>query len=71
MRPIALAGRGDASLPKPCVISGWGRIKKNTNYMSPVLMEVNVTLIDYKPCTLENFFCSQGETGPAEVQTFM
>lgn len=71
VKPLALAGNDDGSLPKLCVVSGWGRSHKDTKYMSLVLMEVNVTLIDYKLCTMDGFYCSQGETGPAEVNTFI
>uniref|UniRef100_A0A3Q1KG32 trypsin n=1 Tax=Anabas testudineus TaxID=64144 RepID=A0A3Q1KG32_ANATE len=66
VRPIALADRDDGNLPKRCIVSGWGKSNINTHYMSPKLMEVNVTLIDYKLCTMDNFYCSEGETGPAE-----
>ncbi|GLD50439.1 granzyme E-like protein, partial [Lates japonicus] len=41
VRPIALASRGDGSLPKSCSVSGWGRNDRNSKYMSLKLMEVN------------------------------
>ncbi|XP_026160944.1 granzyme B(G,H)-like [Mastacembelus armatus] len=63
---IDLADQGDGSLPKSCFVSGWGRNDKNKPHMSRELMEVNVTLIDDKFCALQNFYCSKGETGPAE-----
>nr|AHH30805.1 granzyme [Oplegnathus fasciatus] len=66
VRPIALAGQDDGSLPKSCIISGWGRADKNRKHMSLVLMEVNVTLIDKEECRQENSYCSEGETGPGE-----
>ncbi|XP_005734068.1 granzyme G-like isoform X1 [Pundamilia nyererei] len=66
VKPIPLASRGNGTLPKSCILSGWGRTDKNAKYMSPTLMEISVTLIDNKECTMENFYCSQGDTGPAE-----
>uniref|UniRef100_A0A3Q3QNN8 trypsin n=1 Tax=Monopterus albus TaxID=43700 RepID=A0A3Q3QNN8_MONAL len=63
VRPIAL---GDHSgLPKACIVSGWGR-DNTSEFMSVVLKEVNVTLIDDIRCSMENNYCSKGETGPAE-----
>ncbi|KAF3691083.1 Granzyme-like protein 1 [Channa argus] len=62
---IALA-EGDSSLPRSCIVSGWGKNKKNIDSMSICLMEVNVTLIDEKQCKKENSYCSKGEIGPAE-----
>uniref|UniRef100_A0A8C9YXN1 trypsin n=1 Tax=Sander lucioperca TaxID=283035 RepID=A0A8C9YXN1_SANLU len=50
------------SLPKSCIVSGWGKTNKTISYMS-VLMEVNVTLIDSKQCPTNNMYCSKGETG--------
>ncbi|XP_040897057.1 granzyme G [Toxotes jaculatrix] len=64
--PIPLAGNDHGSLPKSCIVSGWGRSDKNVKYMSAVLMEVNVTLIENKHCAADKFYCSEGETGPAE-----
>ncbi|CAI5639321.1 unnamed protein product [Oreochromis niloticus] len=66
VKPSPLASHDDGTLPKSCIVSGWGRADRNRNYMSPKLMEVSVTLIDDKECTMENFYCSQGETGPSE-----
>uniref|UniRef100_A0A669DS78 trypsin n=1 Tax=Oreochromis niloticus TaxID=8128 RepID=A0A669DS78_ORENI len=66
VKPIPLASRDNGTLPKSCILSGWGRTDKNNNYMSPTLMEISVTLIDDKKCAIENFYCSQGDTGPAE-----
>uniref|UniRef100_A0A8C9Z440 trypsin n=1 Tax=Sander lucioperca TaxID=283035 RepID=A0A8C9Z440_SANLU len=62
VRPIALAGQDVGSLPKSCIVSGWGKTNKTISYMS-VLMEVNVTLIDSKQCPTNNMYCSKGETG--------
>ncbi|XP_059197585.1 mast cell protease 8-like isoform X2 [Centropristis striata] len=64
VRPIALANQDDGSLPKSCSTSGWGRTGKNSTYMSNVLMEVNVTLTDSEPCDGNNFYCSEGDSGP-------
>ncbi|XP_005478814.2 granzyme G [Oreochromis niloticus] len=66
VKPIPLASHDDGTLPKSCIVSGWGRADRNSTYMSPKLMETSVTLIDNKECTMENFYCSQGETGPSE-----
>ncbi|XP_071342784.1 granzyme B(G,H) [Trachinotus anak] len=66
VRPIALAARDDGSLPKSCIISGWGRSEKYGVYMTPVLMEVNVTLIDNEKCVKDKLYCSEGETGPGK-----
>ncbi|KAM7410201.1 hypothetical protein PAMA_001581 [Pampus argenteus] len=62
VKPIALAGQG--SLPKTCMISGWGSTKNSNGYMSPVLLEVNVTLTDIKQCYKEKSYCSVGDPGP-------
>nr|XP_024654651.1 granzyme G-like [Maylandia zebra] len=66
VKPIPLASRDNGTLPKSCILSGWGRTDKNAKYLSPTLMEISVTLVDNKECTMENFYCSQGDTGPAE-----
>ncbi|XP_030583235.1 granzyme G-like [Archocentrus centrarchus] len=66
VRPIALADRDHEFLPRSCVISGWGRPDRNSKYISPKLMEVSVTLVDSEVCSMENFYCSQGETGPGD-----
>ncbi|XP_070816901.1 granzyme B-like [Chaetodon trifascialis] len=63
VKPIALAGQTDGSLPKSCIVSGWGATGKNPKG-SAVLMEVNVTLVDNKQCAEEKFYCSEGQTGP-------
>ncbi|KAM9357793.1 granzyme B-like [Symphorus nematophorus] len=63
VKPIALANQSDVSLPTSCLVSGWGS-KDNSNYMSSVLMEVNVTLIDNEQCPKEHSYCSKGTTGP-------
>ncbi|XP_070765318.1 granzyme B(G,H)-like [Enoplosus armatus] len=66
VRPVALAGKDDASLPKSCILSGWGATDRINNYMSRVLMEANVTLIDNVWCRNDNLYCSEGETGPGK-----
>ncbi|XP_042340117.1 granzyme B(G,H)-like [Plectropomus leopardus] len=62
--PIALAGQGDGSLPKSCMVSGWGVTDEKETYMSLKLMEVDVTLIDKKECAEDNLYCSEGRIGP-------
>lgn len=71
VKPIALAGHGDVSLPKSCIISGWGATDRKDSTMSYLLMEANVTLIDSDQCLKEHSYCSKGDTGPAVVCTFM
>uniref|UniRef100_A0A671UD74 trypsin n=1 Tax=Sparus aurata TaxID=8175 RepID=A0A671UD74_SPAAU len=62
---IALADEGDGSLPKSCLVSGWGVTENNTRG-SDVLMEVNVTLYDDSGCAERNCYCSVGKTGPGK-----
>ncbi|XP_044216559.1 kallikrein-11-like [Thunnus albacares] len=64
VKPIGLAGQGDGSLPKSCIVSGWGTTSRNTGRMSHRLMEANVTLSDEEQCVIENLCCSQGDIGP-------
>ncbi|XP_040897056.1 granzyme E-like [Toxotes jaculatrix] len=66
VRPIRLAGGDDGSLPKSCKVSGWGTSYRNNYHMSPVLMEANVTLTENEQCAKENFYCSEGKTGPGD-----
>ncbi|XP_034737205.1 granzyme B(G,H)-like [Etheostoma cragini] len=68
VRPIALAGQFDCSLPKSCRVSGWGATynTKDINHMSSVLMEANVTIIDSKECEKEKSYCTKGATGPGK-----
>ncbi|XP_042077045.1 granzyme B-like [Haplochromis burtoni] len=65
VKPIALADRDDGSLPKACVISGWGSTE-NSKYMSVKLLEVNVTLTDNELCANRNMYCSEGEREPGQ-----
>nr|ACQ58915.1 Granzyme BG,H precursor [Anoplopoma fimbria] len=63
VKPIALAGKGDANLPKSCSTSGWGATEKIKMYMSSVLREINVTLVDNEDCARANLYCAEGEAG--------
>ncbi|XP_029005106.1 granzyme-like protein 1 [Betta splendens] len=65
VQPIRLADGGDGSLPKSCAIAGWGRSDKYPNSKSPVLMEVNVTLVENPNCT-KHSYCSEGRNGPGQ-----
>ncbi|CAG5864775.1 granzyme B(G,H) [Menidia menidia] len=66
VRTIALANGDDGSLPKSCIVSGWGRMEWANQMMSPKLLEINVTLIDDENCAKENSYCSTGMTGPGQ-----
>lgn len=70
MRPIALADHDDGSLPKACVISGWGSTE-NSLYPSVKLLEVNVTLTDNELCANRNVYCSEGKRRPDQVSVFL
>ena len=70
VKGIALADEGD-SLPKSCLVSGWGKTSDDNEYGSDVLMEVNVTLVDDEQCAERNWYCSVGETGPGQVCTVL
>ncbi|XP_056133575.1 granzyme B(G,H) [Lampris incognitus] len=65
VRPIDLAGEDERALPGRCFVSGWGNPNRNSTYMSPKLMEVNVTLSDSPLCTKEHLYCCEGQNGPA------
>lgn len=69
VKSIALASKDDP-VPKICQIVGWGKTKRTNIYMSPKLMEANVTLIDNEKCKLENAYCSEGDVGPGKVGIF-
>uniref|UniRef100_A0A3Q0T5J8 trypsin n=1 Tax=Amphilophus citrinellus TaxID=61819 RepID=A0A3Q0T5J8_AMPCI len=62
VKPVALAD-DDGSVPKSCVVPGWGTTEKGE--LSDVLLEVNVTLTDSEICAKENKYCSEGQTGPS------
>uniref|UniRef100_A0A672YWX2 Peptidase S1 domain-containing protein n=1 Tax=Sphaeramia orbicularis TaxID=375764 RepID=A0A672YWX2_9TELE len=64
VRPIVLADHNDPA-PESCIVSGWGR-HDNTELMSVVLREVNLTLINNELCEDHNSYCSEGEKRPAE-----
>ncbi|XP_076583060.1 granzyme G-like [Chaetodon auriga] len=64
VKPIALAGQSDGSLPKSCIVSGWGVTDKHPEHLSDVLMEVNVTLIDKERCPKKHSYCSDEGKGP-------
>uniref|UniRef100_A0A671UCK6 trypsin n=1 Tax=Sparus aurata TaxID=8175 RepID=A0A671UCK6_SPAAU len=65
VKAIILADECDGSLPKSCLVSGWG-VTENNKRGSDVLMEVNVTLYDDSGCAERNCYCSVGKTGPGE-----
>ncbi|CAI5639323.1 mast cell protease 1A [Oreochromis niloticus] len=62
VKPIALADCDDGSLPKACVISGWGTTENGK--LSDQLLEVNVTLTDNELCVNTNKYCSEGKRRP-------
>ncbi|TNN57074.1 Granzyme E [Liparis tanakae] len=64
--PVALGDQSDISLPKSCLVSGWGAGTKQNPYLSEVLMDVNVTLVDLKQCAKRNLYCSQEEAGQSK-----
>ncbi|KAG7239003.1 hypothetical protein INR49_030268 [Caranx melampygus] len=66
VKPIAPADQDNGTLPKSCIVSGWGRSNRDNKLMTPALMEVKVTLIHHEWCVAENLYCSKGESGPAE-----
>ncbi|XP_034386495.1 granzyme B(G,H)-like [Cyclopterus lumpus] len=63
VRPIALADHSDVSLPRSCLVSGWGAGTERNQYLSEVLMEVDVTLVDRKQCAEKHLYCSEEKTG--------
>ncbi|XP_003439726.2 granzyme B [Oreochromis niloticus] len=65
VKPIPLADRDDRSLPKSCIVSGWGRTE-NSNHQSPKLLEVNVTLVENEMCVKKNKYCSKDKGGPGQ-----
>lgn len=63
VKPIALTNNNDVSVPKSCIVSGWGKTEKNN--FSPTLIEANVTLIKKEMCIEEKVYCSVGDAGPS------
>ncbi|XP_008405444.1 granzyme G-like [Poecilia reticulata] len=66
VQPIVLADVCDDTLPKKCLVSGWGKTSKDSVWLSSKLGEVNVTLTDDDLCADKNAYCSKGEKGPSE-----
>lgn len=69
VKPIDLADRDDRSLPKSCIVSGWGSTENN-KHPSLKLLEVNVTLVENEMCVKENKYCSKDKGGPGHVSVF-
>ncbi|XP_035997264.1 granzyme B(G,H)-like [Fundulus heteroclitus] len=64
VKTIALASHDNGTLPKSCIVSGWGQ----TYPFGPIsskLMEINVTLTDDKKCAEHNLYCSKGNVRPS------
>ncbi|XP_041647581.1 granzyme B(G,H)-like [Cheilinus undulatus] len=66
VKPIPLAGGDDGHLPQSCSVAGWGRNEPNSEHNSPILMEVNVTLIEKEVCKKRMVYCSKVQPGPRE-----
>uniref|UniRef100_A0A3B5LS35 trypsin n=1 Tax=Xiphophorus couchianus TaxID=32473 RepID=A0A3B5LS35_9TELE len=66
VKPVALASQDDVTLPKSCIVSGWGQTRPD-GVISDKLMEMNVTLIENsdsrpgKVCIF--FFQNEGDSG--------
>uniref|UniRef100_A0A8C6WKY3 trypsin n=1 Tax=Neogobius melanostomus TaxID=47308 RepID=A0A8C6WKY3_9GOBI len=58
--PIALAAP-EAAAPQSCSVAGWGRSDKHPTSMTPVLMEVDITLS--ADCEDKDFYCFLGSAG--------
>lgn len=71
VEPIGLPDEDNSSMPKSCMVSGWGYTGINEKYQSNVLMEVNVTLTDNEHCPKEKCYCSVGEIGPYKVHAVL
>ncbi|MED6280244.1 hypothetical protein CHARACLAT_008724 [Characodon lateralis] len=65
VKPIALASHDDGTLPKTCIVSGWGQTEPY-GAISPKLMEMNVTLTDNEQCAKYNLYCSKGTSRPGQ-----
>ncbi|KAM4574454.1 mast cell protease 1A-like isoform 1-T1 [Fundulus diaphanus] len=66
VKPIYMAEELQLSLPKICIVTGWGKTCKDNNLMSHKLMEANVTLIYNDISAEDNVYYSKGEKGPGE-----
>ncbi|XP_056270858.1 granzyme B(G,H) [Pseudoliparis swirei] len=64
--PVALGDQSDVSLPKSCLVSGWGAGTEQNQYLSEVLMDVDVTLVDLEQCAKRNLYCSHGDAGQSK-----
>ncbi|XP_054912237.1 granzyme B-like [Poeciliopsis prolifica] len=65
VKPISLASRDDETLPKSCIISGWGQTRPD-GAISDKLMEMNVTLVENSNCTKLKLYCSDGIARPGK-----
>ncbi|XP_043985090.1 granzyme E isoform X1 [Gambusia affinis] len=65
VKPIALASHDDVTLPKSCIVSGWGQTRPD-GVISDKLMEMNVTLIENSNCTKLKLYCSNGIARPGK-----
>ncbi|KAM4739686.1 granzyme-like protein 1 [Anableps anableps] len=65
VKPIALASHDDGTLPKSCVVSGWGQTHPSRG-ISDKLMELNVTLTENHDCTKLKLYCSVGMARPGQ-----
>uniref|UniRef100_A0A8C6PXT7 trypsin n=1 Tax=Nothobranchius furzeri TaxID=105023 RepID=A0A8C6PXT7_NOTFU len=65
---ISLADQDAGSLPSSCSVSGWGVTSWNNQYITNILKEVNVTVIndDVNNCSKMKFYCSKDKTGPGQ-----
>lgn len=69
VKPVALASQDDVTLPKSCIVSGWGQTRPD-GVISDKLMEMNVTLIENSDCTKLKLYCSNGKARPGKVCNF-
>ncbi|CAB1324437.1 unnamed protein product [Coregonus sp. 'balchen'] len=65
VRPIGLPQTEDEEIPKDCLVSGWGYNIRGVNQGSPVLLDLNVTLVASQVCSDNHAVCSSGLDGPA------
>ncbi|XP_068599606.1 granzyme G [Brachionichthys hirsutus] len=64
VKPINFSNQSEELIPKSCSVSGWGYTVRNIKKLSPVLMEVDVTLVVNEWCPQVNTFCSEGLPAP-------